>query len=112
MGYDFSDWTDGDLIYRIRYIDNAPSATTMSTACRDESHGYTRGGGVCRTCCLEELCRRWKADVRSLNGWQLSRYSDLRKKNTHNMAIMLACREGPAGTVKGSRFPCPKRRSK
>lgn len=56
-----------------------------------------------------ELTKKEQIDFDQLNEDQQAEYLKMRENGTgHNMAVMLASKEGSAGTVKGSRFPCPK----
>lgn len=114
--FDFSDYNERDLKDCIRYQENRPDITTMGPmACGCE--GWSRGGRVCVSCCMRELCNRWgydwdnlKHDIKTLA--QLERYKDLAEKGTaHSMCIMLASHVGPAGFVRGSKTPCPKTKS-
>jgi len=101
MSYDFTSWRWADLLHAIRYIENASKVTTMSASgCGCDS--YTRGGGVCWCCLMGELQKRMSYSEDDLSQIlclaQLNRYDEIRKNDTsHNLALMLALKQGPAG---------------
>jgi hypothetical protein len=100
MSYDFRTWERADLLATIRYHENAPEVTTFGPAkC---GCGNSRGGRVCRKCCMLELQKRmgyqdddlW--EIKSLE--MLERYDELRNQNgRHNTPLMLTLRKGTAG---------------
>jgi len=102
MSYDFNaTWKRTDLLCAIRYIERAPEVTTMGPS-KCGCPGYTRGGGVCWRCLMDELMKRLGhdkdllTDIKSLE--QLESYDDKRKAcQSHNIALMLALKKGTAG---------------
>lgn len=110
-----SAWSVQALKDRMIYIENAPMVTTMGESLC--GHGYSRGGGTCWNCCARELAKRWKVrwddvkhELKTLR--QIEAYATSKRKgNSHNLSMMLAVKSGPAGKVKGSTTPCPKRKA-